>query len=129
MSKQAIIDIITLDYVLYKCINCKIYVHHNCLLDSRSIPFINIKENILPNWICDRCSEEESGDCSVCMTNKKGLFIRLDNNWIQFLFYLWVDMTVYSIYNSFVSKMQKISETHNNICNICYNDKKFILLK
>ena len=43
------IDIISLDYFLYSCINSKMYVHYNCLLNSGSIPFINNKEKNLPN--------------------------------------------------------------------------------
>ena len=122
------IDIITLDYILYSCINCKIYVHHNCLIDSGSIPFINIKEKNLPNWICDRCSEEDSGNCQICLTNKNGLYIKLDNNYTHFLCSIWVDMTVYSIDNLFTSKLNRISETQNNLCCICYGDKKYIFI-
>jgi hypothetical protein len=73
-NRQAQIDIIVLEYILYQCSICKVKIHKNCC-QSKSFPFLNIKDksSFTVDWLCDKCTDNKKTYtrinelCKICL--------------------------------------------------------------
>lgn len=99
-NKELQLDCVVLDYTLYQCLGCKIYLHKNCAYEVSNFPSINVKETPMKtNWICDRCKMLPQSDdicqCQICnkkdnQLKKPHFYKMLDKNfWVHFNCLFW----------------------------------------